>query len=66
VADSARFATQIDTLRANAQRQASQSRVQLVLASLRQSANVKDLRKELEQAQRAAQNAAPAPTPRRQ
>lgn len=66
LADSALFATQIDTLRANAQRQARQTRVQLVLASLRQSADVKDLRKELEQAQRAAQNAAPAPSPKRQ
>lgn len=66
LADSALFTTQIDTLRATAQRQARQTRVQLVLASLRQSADVKDLRKELEQAQRAAQNAAPAPSSRNQ
>jgi peptidyl-prolyl cis-trans isomerase D len=66
LADSAVFVSQLDTLRADAQRQARQARVQLVLASLRQSADVKDLRKELEQAQRAAQNAAPAPTSRRQ
>ncbi len=66
LADSALFTTQIDTLRATAQRQARQTRVQLVLASLRQSADVKDLRKELEQAQRAAQDAAPAPSSRNQ
>jgi peptidyl-prolyl cis-trans isomerase D len=64
LADSAVFAGGIDTLRASAQRQASQARLQLVFASLRQSADVKDLRKELEQAQRAAQAAAPTPSPR--
>jgi peptidyl-prolyl cis-trans isomerase D len=61
--DSAVFVAQLDTLRVDAQRQVRQRQVQLVFASLRQSADVKDMRKEIEQAQRAAQNAAPTPTP---
>ena len=66
VADSARFTAQLDSLRAAAQRQARQEEVQLVFASLRQAANVQDLRKELEKAQRAAENAQAAQSPRGQ
>ena len=60
LADSTAFVSQLDGLRAAAHRRARQERVQLVLASLREQATVRDLRKELERAQRAAQaNALP-------
>jgi hypothetical protein len=63
LADSASFVTQLDGLRAAAHRRARQERVQLVLASLREKATVRDLRKDVERAQRAAQaNAPPQPT----
>lgn len=58
VADSAQFVAQLDTLRTQALQQARQQRVQLTLASLRQAANVQDLRREMERAQRQAADAA--------
>jgi peptidyl-prolyl cis-trans isomerase D len=66
VADSVGFAAQLDSLRATAQRQARQEEVQLVFASLRQAADVQDLRKELEKAQRAAEAAQATQNPRGQ
>jgi peptidyl-prolyl cis-trans isomerase D len=63
LADSAGFAAQLDALRAAAHRRARQERVQLVLASLREQATVRDLRRDVERAQREAQaNAPPVPT----
>jgi len=67
MADSALFAKQVDTLRSEAIRNARQDQVQLAIRSLREQANVQDLREELEKAQRAASQAAQqgpsAPTP---
>lgn len=56
VADSTAFVAQLEALRLGALRRARQERVQLVLASLRDQATVRDLRQELERAQRDAQN----------
>jgi hypothetical protein len=62
LADSTVFVSQLEALRAAAHRRARQERVQLVLASLREQATVRDLRRDLERAQRAAQaNAPPQP-----
>jgi peptidyl-prolyl cis-trans isomerase D len=64
IADSTAFLQQIESLKASAAARARQERVQLVLASLRESANVRDLRRELERAQReAARNPAPQQIP---
>jgi len=59
LADSTAFTLQLEGLRAAAHRRARQERVQLVLASLREQATVRDLRQDLERAQRAAQANAP-------
>jgi peptidyl-prolyl cis-trans isomerase D len=60
LADSSAFVSQLETLRASATARARQERVQLVLASLRDQATIRDLRRELERAQREAQRTAPA------
>jgi hypothetical protein len=63
LADSSVFVTQLDALRAAAHRSARQERVQLVLASLREQATIRDLRKELERAQREAETSGTLPSP---
>ena len=60
VADSSAFVAQKDALRAQAIQQAQQARVQLILSSIRDAANVDDRRAELQEAQRKAQAQAPA------
>jgi peptidyl-prolyl cis-trans isomerase D len=60
LADSSAFVTQLESLRANAAARARQERVQLVLASLREQADVRDLRREVERQQREAVRSAPA------
>jgi peptidyl-prolyl cis-trans isomerase D len=62
MADSGAFVTQLESLRASAAARARQERVQLVLASLREQATIRDLRRDLERAQREAARTAP-PTP---
>ncbi len=59
LADSAAFAEQLDTLRDEVLMAARQQRVQLVLQSLRASARVEDLRRELAQQQRGQQDQLP-------
>ena len=54
-ADSTAFAKQLPVLRGQALQNARQSRVQLVLSSLRDQAKVDDRRKALEEAQKSAQ-----------
>jgi peptidyl-prolyl cis-trans isomerase D len=61
LADSSAFVGQLETLRATSYRRARQEQVELVMASLREQATVRDLRKDVERAQRAAQDAAPTP-----
>jgi peptidyl-prolyl cis-trans isomerase D len=63
LADSSAFVAQLEVLRANSYRRARQEQVELVMASLRQQATVRDLRKDVERAQRAAQDAAPQQPP---
>jgi len=55
LADSLTFTAQIEQLRTAAMQQARQGRVQLILASLRESATVEDRRKDLVRAQRQAE-----------
>ena len=55
LADSTAFVAQLETLRLTALRRARQERVQLVLASLREQATVRDQRQELERLQREAE-----------
>jgi hypothetical protein len=57
-ADSTAFALQRDAQRAQMLQVARQARVRLVLSSLRASANVVDRRKDLERAQREAEERA--------
>ncbi len=54
VADSSLFVSQLDLLRMQAIQLAGQQRVQLAMASLRRDADVQDLRRQLERAQRDA------------
>jgi hypothetical protein len=54
IADSSEFVSQMDALRVQAMRQARQQRVQLAMISLRRQADVQDLRRQLERAQREA------------
>ncbi|HET6922194.1 MAG TPA: peptidyl-prolyl cis-trans isomerase [Anaeromyxobacteraceae bacterium] len=63
LADSSAFAQQLETLRAQSYRRARQEQVELVLASLRDQATVRDLRRDVERAQRQAQSNAPQQPP---
>jgi hypothetical protein len=63
LADSSGFVAQLESLRAIANQRARQERVQLVMTSLREQANVRDLRRELERAQREAEDLAPMQPP---
>jgi peptidyl-prolyl cis-trans isomerase D len=57
LADSAKFTTQLDTLRMRVLQAARRDRVQQVIASLREDAKVSDRRQDLEKAQKAAEDA---------
>jgi peptidyl-prolyl cis-trans isomerase D len=62
-ADSTAFVAQLDDLRLQARTQARQGRLQLVLSSVRQDADVQDKRRELQQAQQQQQQQLPQQSP---
>ena len=66
LADSTKFAKQVDTLRIQVLQVARRDRVQQVLASIREDAKVDDRRKELEREQRVAEERAAAQAPQGQ